>query len=388
MTDLSNRRKLRMGMVGGGKGAFIGEVHRVAATMDGLIELVCGAFSSNAERSKASGQSLLLPDDRVYGSYQEMVESESRRPENERMDFVSIVTPNNVHFEPAMLALAHGFHVVIEKPMAFNLQEAKQLQQQVAETGRSLLLTHTYVGYPMVKEARKLVQNGKFGDIRKIYVEYPQGWLSKLSEVTGNKQAAWRTDPQQSGQSGCMGDIGTHALHLAEYISGRRATRLCASLQTFVADRKLEDDGSVLLQFDNGASGVLTASQIAAGEENALKIRIYGEHGGIEWNQQEPNTLLVKWLEQPTQVYRASASYLSDEASAFCRTPAGHPEGYLEAFANLYRSFAWSLQPWRNEGNTNTYDFPGVDDGVRGMAFLDCLLKSNESNEKWMDFVV
>ncbi len=388
MTDLTDRRKLRMGMVGGGQGAFIGEVHRIAAAMDGWIELVCGAFSSSADRSKASGRSLLLPDDRVYGSYQEMIESESRLPEGERMDFISIVTPNNMHFGPAMMALEHGFHVVLEKPMAFNLEEARQLQQKVTETGCSLLLTHTYVGYPMVKEARHLVREGKLGAIRKIYVEYPQGWLSKLSEVTGNKQAAWRTDPQQSGQSGCMGDIGTHALHLAEYISGLRATRLCASLQTFVAGRKLDDDGSVLLQFDNGTSGVLMASQVAAGEENALKIRIYGENGGIEWNQQEPNTLLVKWLEQPTQVYRASAAYLSEEARAFCRTPAGHPEGYLEAFANLYRGLALSLQPWRNEGKAGPYDFPGVEDGVRGMAFLDCLLKSNESNDKWTDFTV
>lgn len=384
MTDLSNHRKLRMGMVGGGKGAFIGEVHRIAASMDGLIELVCGAFSSDPDKSRKSGQSLLLPDDRVYGSYQEMIESESRLPEGERMDFVSIVTPNNVHFGPAMMALDHGFHVVLEKPMAFNLDEAKQLQQKVAETGLRLLLTHTYVGYPMVKEARKLIRDGKLGTIRKIYVEYPQGWLSK--EAEGNKQAAWRTDPNQSGQSGCMGDIGTHALHLAEYISGLRTIRLCASLQTFVAGRQLEDDGSVLLQFDNGASGVLMASQVAAGEENALKIRVYGEHGGIEWSQQEPNTLLVKWLERPAQVYRASGGYLSAETAAFCRTPGGHPEGYLEAFANLYRSFVWSLQPWRNGGTQ--YDFPGVDDGVRGMAFLDCLLKSNGSNEKWTDFVV
>jgi len=383
MAEVTNHRKLRMGMVGGGKDAFIGEVHRIAASMDGLIELVCGAFSSDPDKSRDSGRSLLLSDDRIYGSFREMIQSESQLPPDERMDFVSIVTPNNVHFEPAMMALDHGFHVVLEKPMAFNLDEARQLQRKVTETGRKLLLTHTYVGYPMVKEARNLVRDGKLGKIRKIYVEYPQGWLSRAAE--GNKQAAWRTDPNQSGQSGCMGDIGTHALHLAEYISGLRATRLCASLQTFVEGRQLEDDGSVLLQFDNGASGVLMASQIAAGEENALKIRVYGEQGGIEWNQQEPNTLLVKWLDKPAQVYRASGSYLSAEATAFCRTPGGHPEGYLEAFANLYRSFVWSLQPWRKGGVQ--YDFPGVDDGVRGMAFLDCLLKSNAGTEKWTEFV-
>lgn len=386
--NVDSKRKLRMGMVGGGKGAFIGEVHRIAAAMDGMIELVCGAFSADPDRSIASGRSLLLPDDRIYGSYEEMIQSESQLPEDKRMDFVSIVTPNNVHFGPAMLALEHGFHVVVEKPMAFNTQEAKHLKQKVEETGLLLLLTHTYVGYPIVKQARKLVREGQLGEVRKIYVEYPQGWLSRFSETDGNKQAAWRTDPQQSGQSGCMGDIGTHALHLAEYISGLRTTQLCASLQTFVAGRKLEDDGSVLLRFNNGASGVLMASQIAAGEENALKIRVYGEHGGIEWSQQEPNTLLVKWLDAPTQVYRAAGGYLSAEASAFCRTPAGHPEGYLEAFANLYRSFAWSLQG-RDEGlATGQLDFPSVDDGVRGMAFLDSVIQSNKSHEKWTDFTV
>ncbi len=377
-------------MVGGGKGAFIGEVHRIAAAMDGQIELVCGAFSSSPERSRESGNSLYLPANRVYGTYQEMIAAECKLPEGERMDFVSIVTPNHVHFEPAMLALENGFHVVLDKPMTLDLREAKQLQQKAEETGLLFLLTHTYVGYPMVRQARKLVRDGVLGKLRKVYVEYPQGWLSRPSEETGDKQAAWRTDPSKSGKSGCMGDIGTHALHLAEFISGLRTTQLCASLYTYVEGRRLEDDGNILLQFDNGASGVLMASQVAAGEENALKVRIYGENGGLEWNQQEPNTLLVKWLDEPAQLYRAGGnSHISPEAKAFCRTPAGHPEGYLEAFANLYRSFADAWRSSRSGADgASLPDFPSVADGVRGMAFLDNVLRSNDSTEKWTPFTV
>lgn len=376
-------------MVGGGKGAFIGEIHRIAAAMDGQIELVCGAFSSDPGRSKESGESLYLPANRVYGSYQEMIAAESQLPEGERMDFVSIVTPNHVHFEPAMLALENGFHVVLDKPMTLDLNEAKQLQQKVEETGLLFLLTHTYVGYPMVRQARKLVRDGVLGKLRKVYVEYPQGWLSRPSEQSGDKQAAWRTDPSKSGKSGCMGDIGTHALHLAEFISGLRTTQLCASLYTFVEGRRLEDDGNILLQFDNGASGVLMASQVAAGEENALKVRIYGENGGLEWNQQEPNTLTVKWLDEPAQIYRAGGNApISPEARALCRTPVGHPEGYLEAFANLYGSFAAAWRARLNGRENEGADFPSVADGVRGMAFLDNVLRSNESTEKWTPFTV
>lgn len=374
-------------MVGGGKGAFIGQVHRIAAAIDGEIELVCGAFSSDPARSKESGESLYLPSNRVYGSYQEMIAAERELPEGERMDFVSIVTPNHAHFGPAMLALENGFHVVLDKPMTLDLDEARQLKQKVEETGLLFLLTHTYVGYPMVRQARKMVQDGAFGKIRKIYVEYPQGWLSRPSEQSGDKQASWRTDPSKSGKSGCMGDIGTHALHLAEFVSGLRTEKLCASLYTYVEGRRLEDDGNILLQFDNGASGVLMASQVAAGEENALKLRVYGENGGLEWSQQEPNTLLVKWLDEPTQVYRANGAGLSAEAQAFCRTPAGHPEGYLEAFANLYRSFAGAWRA-RNGGENIMPDFPSAADGVRGMAFLDNVLRSNESTEKWTPFTV
>ena len=383
-------RKLRMGMIGGGKNAFIGAVHRIAANMDGLIELVCGAFSSHPDNARESGKLLFLPDDRVYLSFEEMIEKESRLPEGERMDFVTIVTPNHLHFAPAMLALEKGFHVVLDKPMTFTLAEALQLQKKVKETGLLFCLTHTYSGYPMVKQARQMVRAGDFGKIRKVYVEYPQGWLSRLSEKDGSKQAEWRTDPARSGKSGAMGDIGTHAAHLAEYISGLQIKQLCADLSIMVEGRALDDDGNVLLRFDNGATGVLYASQVAAGEENALKIRVYGEKGGLEWAQQEPNTLLVKWLDQPPQVYRAGTPWLSSYAKHNTRTPAGHPEGYLEAFANLYRNFAQTLSA-RLDGTTpspESLDFPGVDDGVRRMAFIDNLIRSNESLEKWTFFKI
>lgn len=386
-------RKLRMGMIGGGKDAFIGAIHRIAANMDGQIELVCGALSHIPEIAKESGEMLFLPQNRTYTSYEEMIKAEAALPAEERMDFVTIVTPNFVHFAPAMMALEAGFHVVIEKPMTFTLDEAKQLKKKVEETGLTLCLTHTYSGYPMVKQARSMVQSGALGKIRKIMVEYPQGWLSRLSEREGNAQAAWRTDPSKSGKAGAMGDIGTHAAHLAEYISGLRITKVCADLNIMVEGRLLDDDGNVLLKFDNGASGVLVATQIAAGEENALKIKVYGENGGLEWHQMEPNTLLVKWLEQPAQVLRAGSNYsgvLSSYATENCRTPGGHPEGYLEAFANIYRNFAKTLMA-RMEGkgpSREALDFPGVDDGIRGMAFIDTVVASNASNEKWTDFAV
>ncbi|MCD2425355.1 Gfo/Idh/MocA family oxidoreductase [Niabella pedocola] len=384
------REKLRVGMIGGGKDAFIGAVHRLALNMDGLIELSCGALSVHPDVARESGELLFLPEDRTYLSYEEMIRKESELPADKRIHFVSIVTPNFVHFAPAMMALEHGFNVVIEKPMVFSLDEAKQLQQKVKETGLMLCLTHTYTGYPMVKQARQMVAEGAFGKIRKVYVEYPQGWLSRLSEREGNAQAAWRTDPKKSGKSGCMGDIGTHAANLAEYITGQKISKLCADLNTIVEGRNLDDDGAVLLKFDQGASGVLIASQVAAGEENALKIKIYGEKGGLEWHQQEPNTLLVKWLDAPTQVYRAGNGYLGDYAKHNCRTPGGHPEGYLEAFANHYRNFATALQAKMNNETPSkeSLDFPSVDDGVRGMAFIDNVVASAQSDKKWWDFEV
>ena len=386
-------RKLRMGMVGGGKDAFIGAIHRLAANMDGLIELCCGALSINPDIAKDSGASLFLPEHRTYLTYDEMITKESQLPASERMDFVTIVTPNFAHFAPAMMALDHGFHVVIEKPITFSMDEAKQLKQKLDETGLTLCLTHTYSGYPMVKHAKAMVKEGKLGKIRKVWVEYAQGWLSKLSEREGNAQAAWRTDPKKSGKSSVMGDIGTHAAHLAEYITGAKISDVCAELNTMVEGRLLDDDGSVMLKFDNGAKGVLMASQVAAGEENNLKIRIYGEKGGIEWMQHEPNTLHVKWLDHPAQVLRAGGNYgahLSNTAIHSCRTPGGHPEGYLEAFANIYRNFALTLG-CKIDGTTPTaemLDFPGIEDGLRGMAFIDNVVASSQSDKKWTPYVI
>ena len=378
-------------MVGGGKDAFIGAIHRLAANMDGLIEIVSGALSIVPDIAKDSGKALFLAEDRTYLTFEEMLEKESKLPADKRIDFVTIVTPNFAHFAPAMMALDKGFHVVVEKPITFTLDEAKQLKKKVADTGLLLLLTHTYSGYPMVKQAKAMVKDGMLGKIRKVYVEYPQGWLSKLSEREGNAQAAWRTDPKKSGKAGAMGDIGTHAAHLAEYVTGLKITHLCADLNILVDGRALDDDGNVLLKFDNGAAGVLMASQVAAGEENALKIRIYGENGGIEWAQQEPNTLICRWHGKPTQIFRAGTNgNLFPTAISNCRTPAGHPEGYLEAFANLYRNFALTLSA-RIDGtkpSEATLDFPGVEDGIRGMAFIDNVVKSGQSKEKWTAFEV
>lgn len=384
-------RKLRMGMVGGGKDAFIGAIHRIAANMDGLIELSCGALSIHPQLAKESGKELFLPEDRTYLSFEEMIEKESKMPDDKRIDFITIVTPNFAHYAPAAMALDHGFNVIVEKPMTFTLQEAKDLKKKLEASGKTLCLTHTYSGYPMVKQARAMVADGAFGKIRKIVVEYSQGWLSRLTEREGNAQASWRTDPKKSGKAGAMGDIGTHAAHLAEYISGLKITKLCADLNIMVEGRALDDDGNVLLKFDNGAAGVLIATQVAAGEENNLKIRIYGEKGGIDWTQQEPNTLLVKWLDQPAQIYRAgnNSPNLSNFALQNCRTPGGHPEGYLEAFANIYKNFAHTLMA-KMEGKEPTkemLDFPGIEDGVRGMAFIENVVASGNSKEKWTDFV-
>lgn len=386
-------RKLRMGMVGGGKDAFIGAIHRLAANMDGLIELSCGALSINPEIAKDSGKWLFLPEERTYLTFDEMITKESKLPADQRIDFVTIVTPNFAHFAPAMMAMDHGFHVVVEKPIAISLDEAKQLKKKQEETGMLLCLTHTYSGYPLVKQAKQMVKNGDLGKIRKVYVEYPQGWLSKLTEREGNAQAAWRTDPKKSGKAGSIGDIGTHAAHLAEYITGLKITEICADLNIMVPGRALDDDANVLLHFENGAAGVLMVSQVAAGEENALKIRVYGEKGGIEWAQHEPNTLIVKWLDQPTQILRAGGGYkgiLSDIALSNCRTPGGHPEGYLEAFANIYRNFALTLSARIDGTKPNEFnlDYPGVEDGIRGMAFIDNVVASAASKEKWTKHTV
>ncbi|WP_276499191.1 Gfo/Idh/MocA family protein [Pontibacter litorisediminis] len=382
--------KLRLGMIGGGQGAFIGAVHRIALRMDGEYELVCGAFSSNPEKSKASGELLGLQPERVYTSYQELFEKERQLPEEQRVQVISIVTPNHVHFEPAKLALENGFHVVLDKPMTFTLQEALELRKVAEASGKRFCLTHTYTGYPMVKEARQVVASGRLGKIRKVYVEYPQGWLSRFEEGGGNKQASWRTDPSQSGIAGAMGDIGTHAFNLAEYVSGLSVSKICADINTVVERRQLDDDGAVLLKFDNGASGVLIASQVAAGEENNVKIRVYGEQGGVEWQQSDENTMLLKWLDKPAEVWRTGGGYTSSFAQHNTRTPAGHPEGYLEAFANLYRNFALCIKADMagEQPKPEWLDYPGIEEGVRGMAFIEGVIASGKSDQKWMDFSI
>ncbi len=383
------KRKLKMGMVGGGTDAFIGAIHRLAALMDNQIELVCGCFSINPAISKSSGKLYYLPDDRIYESYQEMFEKEATLKEGERMDFVSIVTPNFVHYEPAVMALEKGFHVVIDKPITFSLDEALKLKNKLDETGLTLALTHTYTGYPAVKHARQIVTDGQLGKIRKVFVEYPQGWLSEKVEDHGNVQASWRTDPNRSGKAGSMGDIGTHAHHLAEYVTGLKVTELCAELKTYVPGRLLDDDGAALLRFDNGATGVLIATQIAAGEENAIKIRVYGEKGGLEWFQHEPNTLILKWLDQPTQLLRVGTNMNSAIAHHNTRTPGGHPEGYLEAFANIYRNFAATVMAKTNGEvpSSEMLDFPGIEDGIRGMQFIDTIIKAGYNDSvKWIKF--
>lgn len=380
-------RKLRMGMVGGGPGAFIGEVHRMAARLDGLIELVCGSFSSKMEKSLQKGEELFLPKDRIYATYKEMIEKEKNLPEGERMDFVSIVTPNFLHFEPAKMALENGFHVVLDKPMTMTLDEANILEKLVKETGLHLCLTHTYTGYPMVKQAKYMIEQGELGKIKKVYVEYPQGWLSTPVEKEGNKQAEWRSDPSKNGISGNMGDIGVHAANLVEYVTGLEMTKICANINVIVPNRILDDDGGVLFKLGNGASGVLMASQVATGEENCIKIRVYGEKASVEWKQDMANSLVVKHLDAPTQTLRTGGPGTSKIAAHNQRTPAGHPEGFIEAFANLYRNFALTVnaQMEGKEPQPEWLDFTNVHHGVRGMLFLEKVIASGKSEQKWMD---
>ncbi|MFN8252422.1 MAG: Gfo/Idh/MocA family oxidoreductase [Ferruginibacter sp.] len=382
--------KLKVGMIGGGKDAFIGAVHRIAQNMDGQIELVAGALSINPEVAVQSGRELYLDPDRIYTDYKVMLEKEAAMPAEKKLDFVSIVTPNFVHFEPAMMALDKGFNVVIEKPITFTLEQAKLLKEKVEATGLTLLLCHTYNGYPMVKQAKQMVKSGVLGKIRKAYVEYPQGWLSTYLEGTGQTQASWRTDPKKSGKAGSMGDIGTHAFNLVEYVTGLEVTHLCANVNIVVEGRMLDDDGAAFLKFNNGSTGVLMATQIGAGEENNVKIRVYGEKGSIEWKHEDCNTLLVKWLDKPTEIYRTGAGYNSSYAAHNSRVPAGHPEGFLEAFANLYRNFALTVRARKN-GETPSpecTDFPGAHEGVRGMAFVENMVESGKSDLKWTEFVV
>ncbi len=372
-------------MIGGGRGAFIGAVHRIAAQMDGKAELVAGAFSSDAERSQASGADLFLDPARVYGSYEEMARAESAAPRHARLDFVVIVTPNHQHFPPAKLFLEAGFNVVCDKPVTFNLAEARVLKKIVVKSRKVFALTHNYTGNTMVKQARDFVRAGKLGAIRKVVVEYPQGWLSTLLEASGQKQAGWRTDPKRSGAAGCIGDIGTHAENLARYVTGLEIKELCADLTTFVKGRKLDDDGNILLRFKGGAKGVLHASQISVGEENALNLRVYGEKGGLEWHQEHPNELIVKYPDRPSEIWRRGNGYVGDTAKKFTRIPAGHPEGYLEAFGNVYaEAFRAIAAEVEGKPLPRDLDFPTIDDGIEGMAFIETAVKSSHLGAKWV----
>jgi len=378
-------RKVRMGMIGGGIGSFIGEVHRMAARLDGHIELVCGAFSTDTNKNKQTGEQLYLPPNRVYDSFEEMLLQEKQLPSSDKPDFFSICTPNHLHYLPAKLALESGFHVLCDKPLTHSLTDAFHLKQELDNQPELLFgITYNYSAYPMIKEAKHLIAEGALGNIRKVIAEYPQGWLSTNIENTGHKQASWRTNPQKSGKGGCLGDIATHAFHLAEYVTNRYVISLAAQVSTFVNGRQLDDDVSILLKFDNGAKGILQASQIANGEENGLAIRIYGEKASLEWKQLEPNTLLYKQQGEPTQILRTGVGKQSAHTQAHYRIVAGHPEGFIEAFANLYRNFAFAIQQkWQNQQQQTLYDFPQIQDGIRGMLFVETTLQSANNAGIW-----
>lgn len=377
-------RKLRMGMVGGGPGAFIGPVHRIAAELDGRIELVAGAFSQSAKRSCEAGESYRIDPNRAYRDYQAMMEAERKRPD--AIDFVAIVTPNHLHLPVARAALEAGFPVMSDKPATATYAEAVELEEAVAKAGLPYGLTHTYAGYALVREARAICASGQLGRVRKVVVEYLQGWLSRALEATGQKQAAWRADPALNGPGGCIGDIGVHAFHLMEYVTGLDTTGLNATLRTVVPGRRVDDDCTALLALENGASAVLLASQVAAGEGNGLRLRVYGESGSLDWRQEDPNRLRLKWLEGAEEIRHAAGPYLSDDARAVTRLPGGHPEGYLEAFAVLYREFADALMAWKQgEKPALPPTLPGIRAGVRGMKFIDRAILSSQT-KSWVDF--
>jgi len=379
-------RKLRMGMVGGGRGAFIGAVHRMAAALDGKIELVAGAFSSDPAKSRLSGDDLHLAPSRTYASYQAMAKAEADLPAAERIDFVAIVVRNDLHYPVAKAFLEAGIHVVCEKPLAYTLAEARKLRDLAHRRGCLFALTHNYTGYPMVKEARAMVRAGKLGTINKVVVEYPQGYaITALKSKADGKISNWRMDPAVAGISNCIGDIGSHAENLARYITGLELDELAADLSTYIPGRPLDDDGNLLVRFKGGAKGVLHASQISTGDENNLNIRVYGTLASLEWHQENPNELTVKFAEAPRQVWRRGNSYNGPEAKRFTRTPFGHPEAFIEAFANLYVEFARAVHD-RLAGRKppkEGYDFPTLDDGVAGMAFIEAAVKSSKANSRW-----
>jgi len=376
--------RVRYGMVGGGEGSFIGEVHRMAARLDDCFELVCGAFSSNETRSVNSGIALGLPENRCYANYETLFEMEASLSEDERMECVVIVTPNNSHFDIAVSALKHGFHVMSDKPATATLDQCQRLSWLLEDSSLLYGLTHTYTGYPMIREARERVAAGQLGTVRKVIVEYTQGWLADREEDSDNAQAAWRTDPAQAGSSCCMGDIGVHAFNLVEFVSGLAVTRLNAELNTIVEGRQLDDDGTVLMHFNNGARGTLLSSQICVGDENNLRLRIYGDKASLDWQQMEPNTLWLKFNDKPTQMIRTGTPETGPGAAANTRVPAGHPEGYIEAFANLYRTFADEIIAY-SDGEVIDKTIPGIQDALRGMAFIESTVKSSKEGNVWVE---
>lgn len=374
-------------MVGGGPGAFIGEVHRKAAALDGHLELVAGSFSSSAEKSKQMGDELGLDSGRVYSSFEEMAKKEAALPEDERIDMVSVVTPNHLHFPVCKAFIEQGIHVVCDKPMTNTVEEAEDLCRLVEKHEVLFALTHNYTGYPMVKEARHLVKSGKLGSLRKVVVEYPQGWLAEPVEEQGNKQAEWRTDPQKAGVSAAIADIGTHAENLVEYITGLQIEKLFADTTAFVEGRVLEDDANMLIHYRGGVRGILYASQVSVGEENPLNIRVYGTEASLEWDQEAPNYLRVKYPDKPEEIYKRGNPYLSDAAGFNTRIPPGHPEGFLEAFANIYKNVALTLRAKKNgkEPDKLATDFPTVQDGLVGVKFIHKAIESGKKS-RWVEF--
>lgn len=381
-------RKLRMGMVGGGRDAFIGAVHRRAAMLDGGVELVAGAFSSTPEKSVASGLDLYVPRERIYGSWQEMVEVESKMPADQRLDFVSVVTPNHLHYPVSMALVEAGFHVACDKPLCHTVEQAMDIVRAVRKNDVYFAVTYNYTGYPMVKQARAMVQSGELGEILKVIVEYPQGWLAQPIDADGQKQAAWRTDPARSGVAGCMGDIGSHAENLASYITGLELSAVCANLSVFVPGRRLDDDGDVLLRFTNGAKGILTASQISVGDENNIRIRVWGAKKALAWVQENPNYLHVYSNDGPEQVYKRGNGYNVPAAAAATRLPTGHPEGYFEAFGNIYKNLTDSIRCKISgvKPSEIMLDFPGPVDGARGVYFIHQVVENSASGVKWSPF--
>ena len=383
-------QKIKAGLIGGGEGSFIGRIHYNAAMLDGYYELICGALSSDPEKSIRSAGSYHISSERAYASWEQMLEKEASRPESERMEVVMITTPNNLHHPQIMAALNKGFHVICDKPVALSLKQALEIEEKIKETGLIFVLTHTYTGYPLIKEAKEIVASGKLGKIRKVVADYPQGWLATPIEQDGQKQASWRTNPEFSGPGGCLGDIGIHAQNLVGYTTGLEIEKVCADISSFVPGRRLDDDASVLLRYKGGAKGVLMASQISTGEENDMTLRIYGEEGGIEWHHADPNTLLLKMHEEPVQIIRAGANYnyLSEKARWNTQVPGGHPEGYIEAFANIYKNAAFDIN--RHKDHTLLHpdfiEYPTIRDGVEGMKFIEKVIESARSEEKWIKF--